>query len=293
MTFVTLRDRIFYGMLVLSHMLSNAYGLGPAFSVAQLATLAMPDDQDLWDAPSEDQWLSLKRNTPRSTLLSLGEAVSKLMYDQTAKEFPDASWKWSPFATTVAIYAVSTQVWHISCARNLGIVPRANGIHTMFPSQGDITQTELALCRCRELLISAKTSGNPSWSDDEDPMLFNCMAVLRVTYGRSCMLTATLDRFILLRETQGEIHDAIKKYLSIDQPRGENITKAVARSVEGLFIPIQAGLLWTQKTAPLTWWVDHALAGWDTGKQIVTQQKVYYWDLNMLSSVCHPLDSCY
>jgi hypothetical protein len=80
------------------------------------------------------------------------------------------------------------------------------------------------------------------------------------------MPTATLDSLILLRENRGEVVDAIKDYLRMDQPRNEATTRAVARSIEGLFVPVQAGVLWTMKTAALTWWVDHALAGWDTGE---------------------------
>ncbi|EXJ73911.1 uncharacterized protein A1O5_02205 [Cladophialophora psammophila CBS 110553] len=224
----------------------------------------MPGDQDLWDAPSERQWLLLNHNQPRGTPLSLGEAMSKLMYDQTAREIPETSWKWSPFATAVAMYAVATQIWYISSAKNLGILPGDHGNHTILSGPGDIMETEAALNRCRDLLMSAKNANEVTWSDDDGPMLFNCMAVLRVAYSRACMLTATLDRFILLRETRGEIVDAISKYLSIDQPRSESITKAVARSVEGLFVPARAGVLLTLKTAALTWWVDHAIAGWDT-----------------------------
>ena len=258
--------RIFYGMIILSHMLCTAYGLGPAFSAAQVAPLEMPGDQGLWDALSESQWLLLKRTRPLSTQSSLGEAVSKLMYDRMAKEIPNSSWRWSPFATAVTMYAVATQIWHISSARSLGILPTDHGFHAMWSGPGDMAQTEAALSRCRELLLSAKKASEGTWSDDDGPLLFNCMAVVRVAYGRACMLTATLDRFILLRETRNEVVDAINTYLSIDQPRSEAITKAVAKSIEGLFVPIQAGVLWTLKTAALTWWVDHAFAGWDTGK---------------------------
>ncbi|KAI1611232.1 hypothetical protein EDD36DRAFT_283114 [Exophiala viscosa] len=256
--------RIFYGVIILSHMLSTAYGLCPAFSAAQIATLEMPGDQNLWDSSSESQWLLLRRGGPRSTPISLGEAVSKLMYDKTAKETLDDSWKWSPFTTAVALYAVATQIWHISSAKNLGVMPGDNGRHTILSGPGDILETEAALSRCRQLLITSKNASEVPWSDENGPLLFNCMAVLRVAYGRACMLTATMDRFILLRETRGEIIDAVKKYLYVDQPRSQAVSGAVGRSIEGLFVPIQAGLLWTRKTAALTWWVDHALAGWDT-----------------------------
>lgn len=258
-------SRIFYGMIILSHMLSTAYGLCPAFSITQVARLEMPGDQDLWDAPSEEQWLLLRRDRPQFTSLSLGEAVAKLMYDKTTKETPEASWNWSPFATCVAMHAVAMQIWQMSPARGLGIPHADNGLQYLPPGLSDMGQTEAALNRCRQLLISATRGGEATWSDEDGPMLFNCVAVLRVAYCRTCMPAATLDSFILLRECRSEISDAIKKYLCVDQPRGESITRAVARSLEGLFVPIQAGVLWTIKTAALTWWVDHAFAGWDTG----------------------------
>ncbi|OQV07302.1 hypothetical protein CLAIMM_11757 [Cladophialophora immunda] len=257
--------RLFYGVVILSHMLSTAYGLTPAFSTAQLESLEMPDDQDLWDASSEGQWLLLKQQRSRTTPLSLGEAVAKLMYDTTSKEDTDAAWNWSPFATCVVMHAVAMQIWYISSTRDLGMLPRGNGLHNHPTGLGASMQTEAALNRCRELLTNAKRANEATWSDEDGPMLFNCMAVLRVAYGRTFLPASTLDRFILLRETGSEIVDAIKKYLSIDSPRGESITRAITRSVEGLFVPVQAGVLWTVKTAALTWWVDHALAGWDTG----------------------------
>jgi hypothetical protein len=190
------------------------------------------------------------------------------------------------------MHAVAVQIWHISTATSLGMLPMDTELHHLLANPSGTLLIEAALNRCRELLICARKGNEAFWSDEDEPMLFNCMAVLRVTYGRACMPTAALDRTILLREHRSEIIHAIRDYLCADQPRSESITKAVARSIEGLFVPVQAGVLWTMKTAALTWWVDHALAGWDTGKHFAGRQMVWSSSLIAGSFVRDSVDSC-
>jgi hypothetical protein len=56
--------------------------------------------------------------------------------------------------------------------------------------------------------------------------------------------------------------------MDMPQSRDHFTTQVISRAFEGIMIPSKIGTLLVQKTAALNWGIEHALAGWDTGKPV-------------------------
>lgn len=129
-----------------------------------------------------------------------------------------------------------------------------------------MTQTEAALSRCLSLITQARSGDDYTWTESEGPLLFNCLALLRVTYCRAFTGNGHADRMMLLKDSREDIITSLEEFVAVPQERDEFTSRAVARAFEGMVIPSKAGTLLLRKTAALSWSIEHALAGWDAGK---------------------------
>lgn len=239
------------------------YGIAPGYSVVSDGYIEMPCDQSLWDAQTAEKWAAIASVKGKSSPLSLRDAVSTLMYENLPKPVPYHCWLWSPFAVSAVINAVSIQLWHISQGSYfLGELSSMGKPQDISKSQS-LTQAEAALSRCRSLITQARTDADYAWTDAEGPLLFNCLALLRVSYCRTFAGTGSADSTILLKCTQDELLESIEDFVAAPQERSDMITRAVSRAFEGMLIPYKMGTPLIQKTAALTWAIEHALAGWD------------------------------
>ncbi|KAK6385921.1 hypothetical protein LTS17_001493 [Exophiala oligosperma] len=255
--------RLLYGHILYGNLVTMTYGIAPGYSVVSDGYIEMPCDQAMWDAQTPDQWAALASVRGKSTPLSLRDAVSTLMYENITKPVPPHCWQWSPFAVSAVINAVSIQLWHISQGSYfLGELSSMGKPQDASKSQ-TLTQAEAALTRCRSLITQARTDADYAWTDAEGPLLFNCLALLRVTYCRTFAGTGTADSTILLKATQDDLLESIEDFVAAPQERSDMITRAVSRAFEGMLIPYKMGTPLIQKTAALTWAIEHALAGWD------------------------------
>ncbi|KIW14344.1 hypothetical protein PV08_07126 [Exophiala spinifera] len=255
--------RLLYGHILYGNLVTMTYGIAPGYSVVSDGYIEMPCDQSLWDAQTAEQWASIASVRGKSSPLSLRDAVSTLMYENIPKPVPAHCWSWSPFAVSAVINAVSIQLWHISQGSYfLGELSSMGKPQDALKSQ-NLIQAEAALTRCRSLITQARTDADYAWTDAEGPLLFNCLALLRVTYCRTFAGTGSADSTILFKSTQDDLLESIEDFVAAPQERSDMITRAVSRAFEGMLIPYKMGTPLIQKTAALTWAIEHALAGWD------------------------------
>ncbi len=244
------------------------YGIPPGYSIVSDAYIEMPCDQALWDAATAERWGALAATgKKKSSPLSLRDAVSRVMYGNnstsavpTQLAVPAECWTWSPYAVNVVLHAVAIQLWHITQGSFFFGEPSGPA--------ATVAAAEAALSRCRALITSARSDADYAcWTTEaEGPLLFNCLAVLRVSHCRAFTGIGGADSMMLLKQTRPELTAAIAEFVAVAQDRGDRVTRAVARAIEGMLIPYRIGTSLLKKTAALTWAVEHALAGWDAGK---------------------------
>ncbi|EXJ77119.1 hypothetical protein A1O3_10277 [Capronia epimyces CBS 606.96] len=255
--------RLLYGHIMFGNLVTMTYGIPPGYSIVSDGYLEMPCEQCLWDASTAEKWHELAAWTGKSSSMSLRDAVSSLMCANPSKGVPDECWAWSPFAVSVVINAVSIQIWHITQGSySLGHFS-GHGSSAEAQKPQLLVQTEAALSRCRALITQVRSDADYAWSEADGPLLFNCLALLRVSYCRTFAGIGGADSMILLKESRAELVASIEDFVAMPQDRSDRVTRAVSRAFEGLLIPYKSGTLLVKKTAALTWAIGHALAGWD------------------------------
>jgi len=126
-----------------------------------------------------------------------------------------------------------------------------------------VQQVESALARCYALLTADRSEREHTSDDPEGPLIFNCLALLRSAYVRVFTGAGNFNRMLLLSEEPLQVAKSIEEYVTGIQERTPFLTRAVDKAYGGLLTPIKAGYLLVQKTAALTWSVEHAVAAWD------------------------------
>ncbi|KAL2411615.1 hypothetical protein ABEF92_005097 [Exophiala dermatitidis] len=256
--------RLLYGHIMFGNLVTITYGIPPGYSIVSDGYIEMPCEQCLWDASTPEKWQELAAWTGKSSSLSLRDAVSKLMCANPSNDVPDECWTWSPFAVNVVINAVSIQIWHITQGSYfLGHFSGHEWPQETQKSQLWV-QTEAALSRCRALITQARSDADYAWAEADGPLLFNCLAVLRVSYCRTFTGIGAADSMMLLKGSRAELVASIEDFVAMPQDRSDRVTRAVTRAFEGMLIPYKSGTLLIKKTAALTWAIGHALAGWET-----------------------------
>ncbi|TKX18469.1 fungal specific transcription factor domain-containing protein 76 [Elsinoe australis] len=268
--------RVLYATFVLSSLLTITYGIPPALSILQDGEVDMPDDEALWNAPTRDQWrlrMVVRKPRPRFTMR---DAVVQLMHGETAANgslFTD----WSPLIATIAMHAISVQMWNgIQCVHLYEEGKTLASVISSVPDPESATfgydyirvrsfrHLENSLSRCRTMITRSNSEGETTWSDYDGPLLFNCAALMRIAYARSLTGMGALNRIVLLSGDGKLVERMIADYVVAAQTRGAYWNKVMGHVFDGFCTPIKAGMLLTQKTAALTWSIEHAIAGWDT-----------------------------
>ncbi|EXJ54810.1 hypothetical protein A1O7_10151 [Cladophialophora yegresii CBS 114405] len=255
--------RVLYGQIMFGNLVTMTYGIPPGYSVVSDGYIEMPCDQSLWDALTEDQWHEAALRKGQSSPLNVKDAVSMVMNGNATNSVPQECWEWSPLAITVVINVISIHIWHITQGSYFfgGFLSPGQVDDTQKPQT--LAQTEAALSRCRALITQASSDADYPWTEAETPLLFNCLALLRVSYCRAFTGHSAADSMMLLKESQDEFTASIEDFVAMPQNRGSLVARAVSRAFEGMLIPYKAGTMLIKKTAALTWAVGHALAGWE------------------------------
>ena len=102
--------------------------------------------------------------------------------------------------------------------------------------------------------------------DEETSLIFNCRAILRIAYIRLFKPINPSHSLSLMSSDPDEMDAAITSFVTAKMERGPHILDAVTKCFEGLRIPVKLGHMLVRKTAALRWSVEHAIAGWESGK---------------------------
>ena len=121
-----------------------------------------------------------------------------------------------------------------------------------------------ALQRCRSLV--EQTESGMRLRQNEAGLLFNAQAVLRICYVRTLSSPTLLDRDCVLTYGLQDLEAALKDYAASPMDRDAEVTNIVKRAFDGLCVPLRRSPLLVRKTAALSWSIEHAIVGWDTGK---------------------------
>ncbi|KIW34125.1 uncharacterized protein PV07_00921 [Cladophialophora immunda] len=256
--------RLLCGIFVFTNLLTITYGLPAAFNVVQDVDIEMPSDEIRWNASSESGWRKAIGSKDIGQSMTIRGAVSLLVSGETLTRFPDEWRSWSPFATLVTMHAVAVQIWHRSQGTILWADNAVTDVEGMDNPLTARLQTEAALARCRQMLLQSRNEHEFAWSEAEGPFLFNCFAILRVSYCRSCTSLSSIDPTLLLKGDATEVMDILRSHVTKPQRRDDLTTNAVARALDGFLVPVRAGTLLIRKTAALTWSIEHVLASWDS-----------------------------
>jgi hypothetical protein len=253
------QSRLLCGMLILGDLITTAYGTCPCFSILQDGAVEIPDDENLWGATSAEEWQTFTTLLPGAPVKpSLKDAVGRLMYNDDVLNGPDPIWSWSPFTATVIMHAVSIQLWYdMQCAQSQG-----------FPLQSLVyEQIEAALNRCQEPVTLARLDDDTACPQSETHM-FNYIALLRVAHTRVFTGMGCADLKYLLWTPWSDASRAIRKFVAtkVPSPTETLVNKAASHALEGILLPFEIGPLIVQKTAALTWSIEHAMANWDASK---------------------------
>ncbi|KAF4996668.1 hypothetical protein FDECE_12346 [Fusarium decemcellulare] len=283
--------------MVLGNLLLITYGISPGFTVLEETNIEMPAEDALWEAATASDWELLIQSKRPSSPIGIHEAAASLFGTNAQDTRPDTYGAWSPFAASVVMHHIAIAIWYLADGQQAvyGISENWRECH-----HSDAARIEMALSKCRDLLTESRTGNDGTWNEADGPLLFNAFAVLRVSYGRAFINVRSLDRSLLFKETSQDMLAILQRYFEAPQERDQFMTMAVGRALEGVAIPIRAGMLLMQKTAAFKWSVEHALAGWDAAllvtKWVHTVESMQISDApiapeekQVLENVCHLL----
>lgn len=248
------------------------YNVSPGLSMASDADIEMPGDQNMWDARDAETWSRLARSNDQCRVLTVKDAVSRML-DGEASTSGDGTLLWSPFSCLVTVHAVSIQIWHMMQCLGFTCISCTN--KEMCQAQKNHhgrTQIEAALTRCRNLITRGRQDRDYNGTEPEGPLLFNCVAILRVGFSRAFTDNGPGTSTILLT-SRNDIVASLTRFIMRPQSRNDFVTQSIARAFEGIVLPSKMGALLVQKTAALSWGVEHALAGWDSGEIMVLSSR--------------------
>lgn len=258
--------RVLYGYIILDNLFVTTYGCCPQVSISLDCNIEMPGDQELWDCITEDQWmarvLESRLNVQQATLR---DAVIYMMTEENCLAPPQSPWYWSPVAASLVIHALSIYLSHVKLngvSAGLG----TESLPGMSPCKtGDTTLIKTALARYRGLMDEATMDIDPMTTEAEEQALFSIAALVRSVTMRVCITPEALDRTVLLQNDKSTIVEALSRFVTIPQARGEGITMAIDYGIDSLTIALDLGPLLVRKSAALTWSLEHAIMNWDQG----------------------------
>ena len=259
--------RLLCGLFVISNLLLVTYDVNPGFVITKDLMLETPDEERLWNARTEEQWRELRQSRLAMARKTIREVMVDMISGQPGDETPGEPYSVSGFTALVIMHAVNVHMWHMiqvihSISRSpFGPLPNES-LRTML-----LSTASSAIARCQEAITQGRSEDQAfSWDDPEGPLLFNCQAMLRIASSRLLTNTGAFDRLTLLTGDTKKTKSAIASYVAAKQDRSPFFTKAVAKAYEGFLTPVKIGHLLVSKTAAFSWSVEHAVAGWDSGK---------------------------
>ncbi|KAK0614822.1 Transcriptional regulator ADR1 [Lasiodiplodia hormozganensis] len=275
--------RVLCGILILSNLISVAYGTSPWFSVGEDLQVELPAKDGLWDAKTAAQWTEAKSKAQEGSRQTVKEAMlDTLSQDQPDGTPEDDQTAWG-FAGLVIAHAANIHVWHLS---QISQCPGGNNKSALLlDAASSIEKCQHALNHgrggngCSEDYRHPHHAAPPS--DDAQTtssLVSNTNALLRIASTRLFGVGAAapaFNRFALASDSDRVVSAAVDAYLRapMDDDRNSSngggksndfATKGARQACEGFMLPAKVGSpLLVRKTAAFGWSVEHAVAWWD------------------------------
>ncbi|KAF2099804.1 hypothetical protein NA57DRAFT_75310 [Rhizodiscina lignyota] len=268
-------------ILIVDSLSAVTYGSLPGYYYEE-AAMDMPGDDRLWRCLTSAQWHYEVDARSINPTMNVEQLLAHIMNEDAGAENMRERWYSSLFAVIVAMHALNVHILHIAlAAESLRVLPlnRQESMRTTF-----WTDMNKALNKCQRAFNQGKTESDP-W---QDPLLFNCLAVLRIAFMREYTDgQKSFNRRVLLSCDPTTVCTEIRAYVLSEQQRGPRVTEAVTRAFLAMMLPMRAGANLVRKTAALTWSIEHAIAWWDTG--LFFTRWVYSTEcLQRQNTVLHP-----
>jgi hypothetical protein len=269
--------------------MSVTYDLSPGVTMAPGVDLELPEDEALWEAASEDEWQATRGSIGGSGYVpGLKAAWNFLAFGKGLDPFVADCTPWSTFSVLAVIHLVINHMWYLmQTTQYLTIFALDPEVEQKLRSLWDISISS-ALGRCYKVLTSRRPESERSNDDPEGPMIFNCLALLRIGFVRTSIAGAALNQIVHLTEDEATRSEAIRSYVRSEIPRSAFIPAAVQRIFQALCLPLSAGHILTKKTAAFTWSIEHAISGWECGEcEIISYTNKRQLLISPLSIIFH------
>ena len=255
--------RLLCSMFIYSNLLVVAFDIPPVFGIVQDLEIPLLAEEALWNAPTAEAWRTLRDARPPAPPQTIRNVMAEMLTGENG-DFPGQC-AISGFTALMTIHAVNILAWNLSQFSQLPILLSmdscGNAAHAL------LSNTLKTLARCQDVLRRAKPEGIESlWSTSEGALLLNCEAMLRVAYTRIFLNVHLPERLVLLFSTSRTKSDLLKRFVASEQYRDPVVTKIMANMCDAFSVPFKAGYLLVQKTAAISWSVEHAMAGWGCGR---------------------------
>ncbi|KAL2828859.1 hypothetical protein BJY01DRAFT_255206 [Aspergillus pseudoustus] len=290
--------RTLCAMFIFSSMLLIAFNITPGFVIERDLLIDVPDNESLWAASTAQEWeelrdsVSLLETTHHQTLQS---AVQLMLQPPSADEaglenqgaasgatdYPGSSsphpLSMSGFTALVVMHGVNIYLWHLNQLSqtvsrvSLGIWPQEN-LRTAL-----LRAASMTLDRCQATLVAGRSDEGKlaGLYDPNHIYIFNCGALLRVAGSRLLPHSNSFNRLALLTEDQAVVARAVRVYAQEPLQRTMFVTKAAKMAYNGFLGPVKIGALLVSRTAALSWGVEQAIAGWDSGAALLLTKWVH------------------
>ncbi|KAJ5032721.1 uncharacterized protein L3040_009315 [Drepanopeziza brunnea f. sp. 'multigermtubi'] len=256
--------RILYSMFIMSSLMTVIYDLCPVFGVTQDLDIEILDAECLWEAANKEQWESFRRSQrAQSPRFTIRDALAHLIHGKEQMAVDGQPVKWSGFATAMVFHAVNVHNWNVMQSTQSLTAFAVDEQNNKTLKAALVSQVDVSLARCYALVTADRAERERSSDDPEGPLMFNCIALLRSAYVRVFTGAGSFNRMMLLGGNPAQVAGEIQAFLSSSQERSLLVTRAAEMAYGGLLTPVKAGYILVQKTAALTWSIEHAVAAWD------------------------------
>lgn len=274
------------------------YDVTPGFVRPEDYDFELPGDECLWDAKTETDWYGLWNARVNQRTRTLRSVLTDIISGDHGVSEPtsDQSYHLTAFGGLVLMHAVCVHMWtSLQFTRAIG--PYSNfGVVGNVDLRAIVLSTCIStLSRCQKSLIRDDIGGKcdqPSWDMSEGPLVFNCQAVLRIACTRLFLPEVPFQRIVLVTGSEEDMSEAAAAYVGSPFERSGFNTKAAAKACHGFLTPVHIGHLLVRKTAAFAWSLEHAVAGWDSGRSL-TSASISSRPLIILSPVSHQMDTHY
>lgn len=265
------QKRLLAAIFVLSALMVVIYDVNPGFGTTQDLELEMLHGESLWVATA-DEWQALRAKQVSQDNRSVKDILAELLSSDN-KTNPvtapaAAHCRVSPFFALFLMHAVLIHMRQLTqITQVIGRTSSAQG-----GAQGDDSVSlwlrraaSKSLSTCQQFL---QANRNDTPDNDVTSLIFSCETVLRMARIRLFSCPNAFNRLSLLERDPSAVQASVSTFVASELDKSQDLLDAVDKSLEGFKLSIKMGYMLVRKTAALRWSVEHAVAGWDSGKYL-------------------------